>query len=462
MPWGAAQLALDGRAYAPRRADPSPEGESILGPLHGVCQGESSDASPSALRRERQMVMWDLLGPEKDADGHLIPDTGERCAKCEKVRIAKPGVEVQAHRSSSGSWSHSGLSICHNAHACAPCAYRRARELAGVFSACITKWTQGSADALAPDVWLLSLTLPHTAELPWDVVVSRLRDAWRYFVRSIEWARFKKRWGIIGAPRVWDETIGRNGLHGHWHVALFTSHAVWDGGRGIRPMRELEPETRAAVLSELQAELAPAWERAARAVGAVSDRNAAAFAEHGMDLRGGENSAAYLVKWGMPEELALSPVKRGRNHWDLLDAAGRGSKVAAEQFRAYYEATRGLAVVTGLGALRKELGIDDAALEAHLEELAELRRLQAEFDGEPIVEVPPLTVTIHAHVFNAALAVGWHRVHNAADAADTQNADPQAAVDALLADYQRRKRERSRARNPSREWAKHLHHQDTS
>jgi hypothetical protein len=371
--------------------------------------------------------MWDLLGPERNANGDILPGTGERTAKCRKVRIETESTSLD--RSKGGSWDVRGTVKCKNAHACPMCAWSRAREAAAEISACIAAHKAGGG--LAPDVWLMSLTQPHTADQDWAISVKRQTDAWREFSRSREWRAFRRRWGLTGAVRCWDSTIGRNGLHGHWHVGLFVSQAMWAGER-IDQLPELEREL---VLATIADELRSAWVRVSERVGVelAGDVARESFRELGLHLAAGEDAAVYLAKWGLPQELALAPAKGGRTHWAELDAAAAGDVAAGDRFVRYFGAVKGLAVVTGLTRLRKTLEVSDADVEAHVAELGKLRELQAEHDGVELAEVKPLSLSIPAWHWRAALRATWPRLIAVAEAAEAAGRDPQKALDAYLA-----------------------------
>jgi hypothetical protein len=426
--WAPGQLGFDGRTYEPpgiievetEPEAPSPKGEPLLGLLHGLLPG-------TAERWNRQMEMWDRFGPEKDEHGDVIHGTGERVAKCRKVRILSETTAMV--RSAGGGWDVRGTVRCRNAHVCPLCAWQRARETAAQISACVEAHQAGGG--LAPDVWMLTLTQPHTAEQAWSTSIERLTEAWRRLKRSPEWRRFAKRWGLVGAVRCWDSTIGANGLHGHWHVGLFVDQAIWAGDR-IDQLPELE---RGIVLAAIGDELRDAWVRVSLAAGVevAGDVGRESFRELGLDLRGGEDAAVYLASWGLPQELALSPAKRGRSHWSELDAAAAGDAAAGERFDRYYAATSGLAVVTGLKRLRDRLGVTDELVAAHVAELALRRELQAELDGVELPEVEPLELRISPYRWHAALRATWPRLFAIVEAAEAQGRDPQRALDDYLA-----------------------------
>ena len=417
MPWGPAQLALDGRAYAPTPDERSEE--SSLGLLHG---DSPADDKQRATRWRRQLTMWSLLGP---MSSFLPGIEGERTAKCAKVRCGRPGSGVQMKRSSSGHWGIAGCVICGNAHVCPLCAFRRARDTVCSLSTCIAQHLQLSR---FNDAWLLTLTIPHDRHDSYDLVVKRLKKAWAIFTKSAEWRRFARFWGLRSVVRVFDATIGSNGLHAHWHVGLFPTAAAWNR----YPLRDMNEWNRAAYLEIVREQIQPIWEAAVAETGALEGHSLETFREVGVDLEPGEMAASYLSKWGFAEELAHGPAKGGRTQWQLLDEFFAGDFVAGRQFVEYYQATKGTAVVTGLKRLRKQLDVTDERIEAHIADLREKRDAELEKLGELQDPVRELVVEIAPWFHTRALSIGWAHLQAVADAADESGEDVQSAVDRLL------------------------------
>lgn len=414
MPWGTAQLGLDGRAYAPPPDERSEE--SSLGLLHGVSTGTRA----TERRWERQTAMWDLLGPLSPL---LNTIQGHRPAKCRKVRCGRPGSSVTMRRSESGAWSVSGCVLCGNAHVCAWCACTRAKEAAVALSAAFEKHL---ASGRHHDAWLGSFTLPHKRDDPWKESIARLLAAWSALRGDPDFRRWCRRWGMRPLVRVLDDTIGSNGLHAHWHVAFLPTNACANFRTGVG-YQELDPELRASMLCVLTDELRPMWKRAALAAGATLPAD---FDAHGVDLTGAElgGVAQYFCKWGFAEEVALSPTKSGRTHWSLLDEYAAGDYNAGRKFLEYYEATRGVAVILGLKKLLASLAIDEDAIEAHRVELKDRKEAAALEAGDEFDTVRELAITIGPYQHRAALRVGWFALQRFADVADAEGADVQAAV----------------------------------
>ena len=420
---GPAQLGLDGRAYATGRPDERSE-ESSLGPLHGL----SASAEAGTLRWARQTAMWELLGPLSP----LLPGLkGERVAKCCKVRCGRPGSEVAMLRSESGAWSVAGCVICGNAHVCPLCAYRRAKQAAVELSAAFERHL---ATGRYADAWLGSFTAPHHRVDDWSLFVRRLLAAWATLQGDPAFRRWRRRWGLRPIVRVLDDTIGGNGLHAHFHVALLPTRASWAG----IPIRGKCDEDRAAHLEWLTDELRPMWRRACERAGFVCPPD---FDAHGVDVTGAEldGVAQYFCKWGFSEEVALSPSKGGRTHWNLLDEYRAGDYTAGRDFVRYYEATKGVAVVTGLARLLADLEIGEDDVEAHRAELRARRQKQLAELGEELHVVRELRVHIAPWLHARALSLGWATLAQLADDVDAAGGAVQSEIDRVLMNHRTRR-----------------------
>lgn len=354
--------------------------------------------------------MWDLL-------------FGERVAKCCKVRRVR-GVGAELRRSETGGWSLSNVVHCGSAHVCPLCAHRRARDVCAIVGAAIDKHRRA---AVASDVWMLTLTVPHSDSDDQRALVRGLVRAWSSFTTSRQWKRFRRRWGVRAVVRVFDATFGSNGLHPHWHVGLFVDHAAV----GFSPLKGWSIADRAMVLEDTaRDELADAWTHAAVKAGLVDATELDAHHALGAHLAGAEEAAAYFAKWGLADELTMGPLKRS-TQWDLLDAWGAGDELAGDAFTSYYRATKGIPIVTGIKAMRDELGIDDELVERYVE-----RQRAAREAVEPRELVEPIAVVVPVWLHPAAVAVGWHRLQRVAELAGAAGA--QRAVEIELLAYNAR------------------------
>lgn len=218
------------------------------------------------------------------------------------------------------------------------------------------------------------------------------------------------------------------------------------------PLEGQDEEARKQFMSEIALELRPAWERAVKAQGlldGLNDRRLKAFRQRGLDLTRGEKAAQYFVKWGLAEELGLSPVKT-RNQFTLLDHPKNPQ--CRRLFVEFVEAAKGMAVVTGVAKVKKYLEVSDEDVAAHVEELKEKREKQEEIDGVERVPVQTISLVIPHENLSDAISVGWYEVIATAESAVENGEDPQARVYELLLKA-RRERLRKAAKKLGARWA---------
>lgn len=444
FPWPGAQLALDGHDDAPGHAsapEAAPAAEPSLGPLHAVSHHPPGpvqlDLDLGDTRAIPQLDLWarlDLAATYAPPHAQLGRDDAwhTRAAKCHRTRrmFATP---VPGFRTERGGWSFAGLVRCGH-WSCPACGVERAREVSAVLGLAIERWLGAGMGLLTPDVWMLSLTMPHgRADHP-GATLDGLFAAWEAFTRSRTWRKFRARWGVSSVVRVLDVTFGgRNGCHPHFHVALFPSLAAtaWrdpeDGAMITAPIRGMLDDDRRETLDGLAVELRSAWGDALRAVGVTRG-----IAREALELTGGERAAAYFTAWGLGDEVGASTVKT-RSHLRLLDAADVGHVAAGAAYTEFCQAVAGRQwVSSGLGDLKQRCGIDDAAIDAYRQRRQAERDAAAAARGEPVVFVRPLEVTIPALLYPAALRHGWRAIVATCNQADADGRDPQAALVDLL------------------------------
>jgi len=323
------------------------------------------DAAP------RQVELW----PAMDARLPLVP---ERQQKCQRTRYL-PDADVNVHHSKHGRLGLSGVISC-DRYTCPCCGPRKARDVAGQLGACFERHRETNPDG---DHWMLTLTVPHRLDDGAQKTNEWLYGASSGFLRSMAWERFADRWGVHARVRAFDAAHGgANGLHPHFHIALFPDRVmvplatvarlhVGDLEQQLRRERadrrrakrertgrttdaerdddqqfELEQGAR---LLYAQALYETAW--SAVTVGDVPRmplRECSQFVRraflrelssgllpawisavkragcphsvsaHAIDLLPSEKAEAYFVKWGLAQEIGLS-VEKDRSHLRLLD-----------------------------------------------------------------------------------------------------------------------------------------------
>jgi hypothetical protein len=457
LPGYAGQQGLDGTTYyVESDSDRSPERAScslgphtefrtdgFLPPTEAPLPGQLQLALDlEAWNRAPQLTMWRRLDVARDL---VRGGEFDRDAKCNRTRFAK-GSDVELSRSDRGAWSTTGTIKCNVWQTCPHCGPRKCREVASKLSACFERHLASGSDF---DVWMLSLTIPHYADVRTELVVDQLYDAFDRFTHSKEWRTFVKRWGVVGRVRVLDATHGNaSGSHPHFHIALFversglpTEHAfvlseptvsswtVDERGANCRagvrvspsalveererwgvwkPLRACSKDVRQKYLDEIKGSLVVAWEHAVRATGARIERPTE-FRRRGVELTPSENAATYFTKWGLADEVGASTSK-SRNHLRLLDAVAVNLRGAAYLWKQWRRAVHQHALVTGLGSIARRLKVTDDDARAWLDEQRRRREAELEREGTPLEKVPELRVVVRSHLYDAAMSLGWDQV----------------------------------------------------
>jgi hypothetical protein len=499
LPRGWDAIGLDGRLYAAEAPEGAagPEGAaSSLGPYTefvrapgvGVHQlpipgFEDPLTFPVLSEWERARVAGSLAhragrGTETQTDGPQ-----DRLAKCcHGVRRTK--APPKAHRTDRGAWKWTGLVQC-GERCCPRCGPRFARATAEKMGALFSSWLHGDDSGLTnPDVWMLSLALPHRALDEVADLVDDLYDLRKLLLASPAWRAFASRWGISSTVTSLDVTFGGDhGAHPHLHIALLASGAWVTGDERRRAARW---HARAGLVEPDHDDDRPAYERALRrahADDARADDPAATWVDAPLSaldrrertivlayvertsglfetwaemvgatllpertpfgrnkgklqrrpvtraalrLTPGEDAARYFTAWGLESEIGGTAIK-SKSHLRLLDAAGAGSLPAALAWRVWREATKGRQWVVGLGDAMKRQGLTDEDVAAWAkartaERDAERRRLG------PVREWVPITVEIAPALWPGALALGLDVVERIASEAADDGRDAQDAV----------------------------------
>ena len=141
-------------------------------------------------------------------------------------------------------------------------------------------------------VQLMTLTFPHEADWPLGDLLKRFDRARNRFTNS---RAFKKILGnegsasCIGRVTSLEVTHGVNGWHPHLHVLLFLG----------RDLSTHETDT-----------LKKMWVNHLFKVGLGEAAKLTDMMAHALDLRGGEDAAAYIVKYGREEDWGRSEERR--------------------------------------------------------------------------------------------------------------------------------------------------------
>ena len=162
---------------------------------------------------------------------------------------------------------------------------------------------------------MMTFTMAHSYDGNWTNSIYRLHDAYKLFDKNM--SRRYKSIGSIGKLKSLEAPVGKNGIHGHFHV-LVTYAAGVD-------------------MSAFEAVARREWEKAVQQVGGECN-------ERGFDLK--LNAMAdYLAKHDLAHEISSHDTKEARKKGaslsQLLDRAARGDKKSSAEWLRAIEALQG-------------------------------------------------------------------------------------------------------------------------
>lgn len=238
-------------------------------------------------------------------------------------------------------------------------------------------------------VYLLSCTLPHTADQPLTQLLDQLQDARKRLQNCRKWKDTWEAAGRIGSITGLEVTVGWNGWHPHFHMLVLADRRGLGEGA---PNEDGDLSSRAIDTLKLE------WVRILSKIGAVNQAQASDVYKHGLNVRGGDKAAEYIAKygedhWGLTREMASTYAKigvrgtqAGFQHFtpfqllEIADAQGENSIQARAMFREFAEAFKGRRMLTWSPGLKKLFNIaelDDADIAAELGAPAKAEEFQA-------------------------------------------------------------------------------------
>lgn len=252
---------------------------------------------------------------------------------------------------------------------------------------------------------LVTLTLSHYYGENWGEVTRRLLAAFGLWDKRM--AKGYKRAGYIGKVKAFEVTVGKNGLHPHFH--LLVTH-------------DKDADT-----EQLEVSMRAAWEKAVMEEGGRCT-------EHGFDFKA-HCIGDYVAKMASAHELSAQNTKlgrkKGRSLSQLLDAGYRGDKTATHEWTRAIQALEGVNRFNA-GALPKKLDIPTPSEWEDEEEEARQGELALDED-RTIIDFPldDLLQATHPSLGRPAMAMILRALDRGGEAAG------RAMVAALHRDYVR-------------------------
>jgi hypothetical protein len=223
------------------------------------------------------------------------------------------------------------------------------------------------AKSLELDVYLRTLTVPHTGADPLGDLLTKFSDALRKMKNRKPHKAWSKSVGLVGTIRALEVTQGQpNGWHVHTHEILFCRSSRQKNGFARSSRTNAKGEVR-PVVPPVSVDVLPFWKSACLKAGLNEPDH------HGVDIKTGDDAIGdYVSKWGIAHEATKSMTKRGRcgrrSPWDLLrEFIMTGDEDEAALFREYAENFKGKRQLVWSDGLRDLLGL---AAEKSDEEIA--------------------------------------------------------------------------------------------
>ena len=300
------------------------------------------------LRRDVQRMVY---VPSDGANGQ------HRVCFCGRgVRDGQAGISI-LRRAGGGGARYRGLTSCGDVWACPTCAAKIAEHRrAEMQRAMVAAHLRGS------HAYLLTLTLPHDFGVGLDELMGPFSKALQRLKNSRAYKGFMANHARLGQVKALEVKHGGNGWHPHVHELVFAAPGMLEDTRGLDSIRA-------------------AWVAALLKVGIGSQAQVSDMLEHALDLRGGDQAAEYIAKfghdtrWGMSSEITQWMKKTGGvrgGHYSpfelaALGAAGDGQ--ARALFLEYIQAFKGRRAMTWTRGLRALLLGEDELTDEQVAQL---------------------------------------------------------------------------------------------
>lgn len=286
-----------------------------------------------------------LFDRDKDAKAQY------RVCWCHRGIQTKGGEASIYRRDDGGGARMGGVIRCGSVWLCPVCALPVSEERRDDLQKAILAW-----NAKGGAVYLMSLTFPHELADKLADNMAAMAKAMDKFRTGRAYRTMRERHGVVGVVRSLEATWGPNGWHPHMHLLVFGRPGLSSDGAGIDA-------------------LTSAWVGALQKVGLCPRSKITWAMERALDLRGGEQAAEYVAKfgreekWGMSSELTRHAAKigaRGLADFDghvtpfqILDWARTGDATAVRLWREFADVFHGKRQLVYSAGLKKLLGVAD-------------------------------------------------------------------------------------------------------
>lgn len=307
-----------------------------------------------ALMRTAQGLLW--------KKGNEWKEQARTCWCCRSMKREAGSVSVYRNEDGSGS-SLTGLNRCGNIWTCPVCAAKVAESRRAELSAALVAHLGNGGAA-----YLLTLTFPHEADHQMAELLEKFTNARQRLQNSRKWKEVMKQAGRIGSVASLEVTISQeHGWHPHLHLLIFAN---------VQGFGEGEPENdQGDLISQAISELKTAWVNILLKTGLGDHRKINDMLDHALNVRGGNQAAEYIAKygrderWGQSSEMTRHYAKQGASGerdgllhftpFQLLTWAGNGDEWAIRKFIEYSTAIEGKRAVTWSPGLKKALAVLD-------------------------------------------------------------------------------------------------------
>lgn len=327
---------------APKRNDPE-----------AADRKSKQQAGRYALMRTAQGLLW-----KKGADWR---DQNRTCWCSRSMKRDTGTVSVYRNEDGSGT-SLTGLNRCGNIWTCPVCAAKVAEARRAELNAGLVAHLGNGGAA-----YLLTLTFPHEADHPIAELLEKLGKARQRLQNSRTWKNAMEEAGRIGSVASMEITISQeNGWHPHLHLLIFAAPQGFGEGEPVNGQGDLDSATIGA--------LKRAWVNILLKTGLGDQRKITDMMQHALNVRGGNQAAEYIAKygrderWGQSSEMTRHYAKQGSagerdgllhfTPFQLLTWAGNGDEWATRKFIEYSSAIEGKRAVTWSPGLKKSLGVN--------------------------------------------------------------------------------------------------------